>query len=76
MPDASHPIFMSYSREDQGYVKSLISAFEARGLSVWLDDRIDYGAAWQREIEKHLRACQVFCAGDDAALLRLSLGSV
>jgi GUN4-like/TIR domain len=55
-----NPIFISYSRQDQGYVKSLIGAFEKRGLSVWLDDRIEYGSAWPQEIEKHLRACQVF----------------
>jgi hypothetical protein len=60
MPDASSSIFISYSRQDQGYVKGLISAFESRGLSVWIDDRIDYGSAWQQVIEKHLRACQVF----------------
>jgi hypothetical protein len=60
MPDASSAIFISYSRKDQNYVKNLISAFDARGLSVWLDDRIDYGSAWQQVIEKHLRACQVF----------------
>ena len=54
------PIFISYSRQDHGYVERLIAAFEKRGLSVWLDNRIDYGAAWQREIEKHLEACQAF----------------
>jgi hypothetical protein len=60
MPDPLPAIFISYSRQDQGYVKSLINAFDKRGLSVWLDDRIDYGSAWQQVIEKHLRACQVF----------------
>lgn len=54
------PIFISYSRQDQAYVRKLISAFEEKGLSAWLDERIDYGAAWQKVIEDHLRACQVF----------------
>ena len=54
------PIFISYSRQDHTYVERLIAAFEERGLSVWLDNRIDYGTAWQREIEKHLEACQAF----------------
>ena len=53
-------IFISYSRQDSAYVEKLIAAFEARGLSAWLDNRIDYGTAWQREIEKHLEACQAF----------------
>ncbi|MGB3295187.1 MAG: toll/interleukin-1 receptor domain-containing protein, partial [Phormidesmis sp.] len=54
------PIFISYSRQDSAYVEKLIAAFDERGLSVWLDNRIDYGTAWQREIEKHLEACQAF----------------
>ncbi len=54
------PIFISYSRQDHAYVERLIAAFDERGLSVWLDNRIDYGTAWQREIEKHLEACQAF----------------
>ncbi|MEM8504861.1 MAG: GUN4 domain-containing protein [Cyanobacteria bacterium P01_D01_bin.1] len=53
-------IFISYSRQDQAYVRKLINAFESKGLSVWLDERIDYGTAWQKVIEDHLRACQVF----------------
>lgn len=54
------PIFISYSRQDYAYVERLISAFDERGLSVWLDNRIGYGTAWQHEIEKHLEACQAF----------------
>ena len=50
-PQAS-PIFISYSRQDSAYVEKLIAAFEGRGLSVWLDNRIDYGTAWQHEIEQ------------------------
>ena len=54
------PIFISYSRQDHAYVERLIAAFEERGLPVWLDNRIDYGTAWQHEIEKHLEACKAF----------------
>ena len=57
---AKRSIFISYSRQDQAYVQKLISTFEEKGLSVWLDERIDYGTAWQKVIEDHLRACQVF----------------
>ena len=41
-------------------MQRLISTFEEKGLSVWLDERIDYGTAWQKVIEDHLRACRVF----------------
>ena len=58
-PQAS-PIFISYSRQDSAYVEKLVAAFEDRGLSVWLDNRIDYGTAWQHEIEKHLELCKAF----------------
>lgn len=57
---AKSPIFISYSRQDQAYVRKLNDAFKENGLSVWLDERIDYGAAWQKAIADHLRACGVF----------------
>lgn len=53
-------IFISYSRQDQAYVSSLIQALESRGLPVWLDDRIDYGTTWPRVIQEHLEQCAVF----------------
>lgn len=53
-------IFISYSRKDEVYVKKLIHAIEDQGLTVWLDDRIDYGTTWPRVIEEHLEKCQVF----------------
>lgn len=53
-------IFISYSRKDQEYVKKLVNEFEKRGLSIWLDDRIDYGSAWSRVIEENLGKCQAF----------------
>jgi hypothetical protein len=30
------------------------------GFSVWIDDRIDYGSQWPREIQKHLDSCDAF----------------
>ncbi|XGB41347.1 MAG: GUN4 domain-containing protein [Nodosilinea sp. LVE1205-7] len=53
-------IFISYSRNDETYVSKLIQALEDKGLTVWLDDRIDYGTTWPRVIEEHLEKCQVF----------------
>jgi hypothetical protein len=53
-------IFISYSRQDQTYVGLLVKALESHGLPVWMDQRIDYGSRWTREIEEHLERCQVF----------------
>lgn len=53
-------IFISYSRKDETYVSKLIQALEDKGLTVWLDNRIDYGTTWPRVIEEHLEKCQVF----------------
>lgn len=53
-------IFISYSRQDQDYVTRLAQALEFHRLPLWLDDRINYGSKWPREIQKHLDACLVF----------------
>lgn len=39
-------IFISYSHKDSDYAHRLAEALEAYLLDVWIDDRIDYGAAW------------------------------
>jgi hypothetical protein len=53
-------IFISYSRKDQDYVNKLVKALEREGLSVWLDDRVDYGDTWPRVIEENLTKSQIF----------------
>ncbi|WP_121967932.1 toll/interleukin-1 receptor domain-containing protein [Leptolyngbya sp. BC1307] len=60
MTNAPPSIFISYSHTDEAYVRGLVKAFESRGLSVWLDNHINYGAQWQQVIEANLRACRAF----------------
>lgn len=43
-------IFISYSRQDSEYANRLADAFKARGLPVWIDQRIEYGDNWSDEI--------------------------
>ena len=50
-------IFISYSHKDKAYVSKLYEALTARGFDAWIDDRIDYGSEWPREIERRLDAC-------------------
>jgi hypothetical protein len=53
-------IFISYSRQDQVYVSTLVQALQSHRLPVWIDDRIDYGSTWPRVIQDHLEQCSVF----------------
>ncbi len=53
-------IFISYSHKDKDYVHKLHRSLLKQGLDAWIDDRIDYGSRWPREIEKRIRACRAF----------------
>jgi hypothetical protein len=53
-------IFISYSRKDSEYVRHLAYALEREGLSVWLDERIDYGTKWPRVLEEKIDKCGAF----------------
>jgi hypothetical protein len=53
-------VFISYSHLDEAYAHRLAIAMQAAGINVWLDDRIDYGAQWPREIQTRLEGCSAF----------------
>ena len=53
-------IFISYSRKDQDYVNKLVEALAKQELPWWVDNKIDYGDKWTREIEENLKKCQIF----------------
>ena len=53
-------IFISYSRQDQAYVNKLVEALREQDLPWWLDNKIDYGDKWTKEIEENLKKCQIF----------------
>lgn len=53
-------IFISYSRTDQIYARRLKDYLQNQGFQVWMDDRINYGDAWFREISQAIRACGAF----------------
>ncbi len=56
----SKDIFISYSHQDNDYAHELANEIETQGFTVWIDDLINYGDRWSREIEIHLNACKVF----------------
>ena len=53
---STNHVFISYSREDQPYVRRLADNLRERGFEIWMDDRIDFGDSWWREIVKAVRA--------------------
>ncbi len=53
-------IFISYSHEDRDYAHKLIEILKEKGVSVWIDDRIDYGKPFPQEIEMHIDSCSAF----------------
>lgn len=50
-------VFISYAREDRAYVEQLIKYLQDVGLSVWADNRIDYGELWWQTVVANLRSC-------------------
>lgn len=50
-------IFISYSRQDQGYALHLKAALTARSLPYWMDERIDPGDGWWDEIDSAIAGC-------------------
>ena len=53
-------VFISYSHKDSDYAHKLQRHLKEQGFDAWVDERIDYGAHWPREIEKRLQECAAF----------------
>ena len=49
-------IFVSYAREDQAAVRSLVEGLQAAGFSVWWDRGLEGGEAFRDAIERQLEA--------------------
>jgi len=56
----SNHVFISYARRDQTYVRNLADDLCKRGFEVWIDDRIDFGDRWWREIVKAVQNSAAF----------------
>jgi TIR domain len=53
-------VFISYSHKDSDYAHKLAKALFGERFPVWIDDRIDYGMQWPREIKEQLESCSAF----------------
>lgn len=49
-------VFVSYKREDEARIASLVRALESQGFSVWWDQRVPGGEDWRDAIERALDA--------------------
>ena len=58
--DLAGCIFISYSRTDQAYARQLAGELRGRGLTPWMDDRIDFGDRWWQTIVRAVRASAAF----------------
>ncbi|MEM8635440.1 MAG: TIR domain-containing protein [Pseudomonadota bacterium] len=53
-----HDVFLSYRRSDQTLAEALVRALEARGLTVWWDQKIDGGTDWRDAIAENLEQAE------------------
>jgi hypothetical protein len=50
-------VFISYSRQQGKYARSLADHLLQSGFNVWIDDQINYGEHWWQTIVKAIRSC-------------------
>ncbi|MGF7235585.1 MAG: TIR domain-containing protein, partial [Frankia sp.] len=53
-------MFVSYARADETYVDQLAAHLRTRGLTVWTDGAIDFGAQWPQAIADNIDSCAAF----------------
>jgi hypothetical protein len=53
-------IFISYSRENQTAVKTLVQDMEAVGHKAWFDQQLTGGQVWWNEVLASIRDCDLF----------------
>jgi hypothetical protein len=71
-------VFISYARADRDYARALADDLRAHSFDVWIDDRIDYGAAWWQQVMQGVASCGALIvlmtpeSVDDSRVLRES----
>lgn len=56
-------VFISYSRQDEGFVQKLVAALEERGKDVWVDwEDIRKSADWRAKIEEGVESARAIVA--------------
>ncbi|MBZ0277928.1 MAG: TIR domain-containing protein [Anaerolineae bacterium] len=57
---APQHLFISYSRRDTAYAKTLKTYIHNNGFQVWLDDEIEHGDHWFNAIHEAIKGCAAF----------------
>ena len=53
-------VFISYSRRDDGAVRSLVADLKRARVQAWIDEKLGGGDAWWTAILEQIRDCSVF----------------
>jgi tellurium resistance protein TerD len=53
-------VFVSYAREDEAYVDTLVRYLRGQGVEVWTDTAIYFGDRWSEVIEEKIDSCAAF----------------
>ena len=53
-------VFVSYARDDQAAVRSLVDDLVRARVQVWIDEELVGGDAWWTAILEQIRGCEVF----------------
>lgn len=54
-----YDIFISYSRQDQNFVESIVQVLRARGLNVFFDKDIGLGESWPTALQEAMKSSRV-----------------
>ena len=60
MASPPNEVFISYSRADDAFVRTLLREFDRQGVPYWSDREIAAGSSWIDEIESALNRVSVF----------------
>ena len=67
-PPPDGAIFIDFVHADRDRIRPLVAAIEARGYPVWMDESVESGVSWEREIERIIAsaACVVLVLTADS----------
>ena len=68
-------IFLSYSREDLATARRFAEGFQREGFSVWWDQSLDAGEAFDHVTEKALEQARVVVVLWSTHSVRIALGA-
>ena len=59
VPETAHA-FLSYSHKNEGVVRQFAAYLAQEEIPPWIDNRLEYGEAWENVIFRRIQECKVF----------------